>query len=89
MTLIEGDGIGPEISQSVKDIFSAANARATKSSPENGADFSQAPIKWDPVDVTPQLKDGRTVIPDKAIDSVKTNYIALKGPLAVPFSTLV
>ena len=24
MALIEGDGIGPEISQSVKDIFSAA-----------------------------------------------------------------
>ena len=51
-----------------------------------GADFAQAPIKWDPVDVTPQLKDGRTVIPDKAIDSVKTNYIALKGPLAVSSS---
>lgn len=56
---------------------------------KKGADFSQAPIKWDPVDVTPQLKDGRTVIPDKAIDSVKTNYIALKGPLAVSFSTFV
>ena len=24
VTLIEGDGIGPEISQSVKDIFAAA-----------------------------------------------------------------
>jgi len=27
VTLIEGDGIGPEISQSVKDIYSAANVR--------------------------------------------------------------
>lgn len=26
VTLIEGDGIGPEIAQSVKDIYSAANA---------------------------------------------------------------
>ncbi|KAF6220654.1 hypothetical protein HO133_003087 [Letharia lupina] len=68
VTLIEGDGIGPEISQSVKDIFSAA----------------KVPIKWESVDVTPQLKDGRTVIPDKAIDSVKTNFVALKGPLATP-----
>ena len=68
MTLIEGDGIGPEISQSVKDIFAAA----------------QAPIKWESVDVTPQLKDGRTVIPDRAIESVKQNYVALKGPLATP-----
>ena len=43
----------------------------------------QAPIAWESVDVTPQLKDGRTVIPDAAIDSVKKNYVALKGPLAV------
>ena len=27
VTLIEGDGIGPEISQSVKDIFTAAKVR--------------------------------------------------------------
>ena len=49
-------------------------------------DGYQAPIKWEPVDVTPQLKGGKTVIPDKAIDSVKTNYVALKGPLAVYLS---
>ena len=67
VTLIEGDGIGPEISKAVKDIFTAAGA----------------PIKWEPVDVTPRLKDGRTVIPDEAIDSVTKNYVALKGPLAV------
>ena len=68
VTLIEGDGIGPEISQSVKEIYSAA----------------KVPIKWESVDVTPRLKDGRTVIPDQAIDSVKRNYVALKGPLATP-----
>ncbi|MCJ1483336.1 NAD-dependent isocitrate dehydrogenase [Schaereria dolodes] len=68
VTLIEGDGIGPEISQSVKDIFKAA----------------KVPIDWEPVDVTPTLKDGKTVIPDKAIESVKKNYVALKGPLATP-----
>lgn len=27
VTLIEGDGIGPEIAQSVKDIFTAAKVR--------------------------------------------------------------
>ncbi|GAM88525.1 hypothetical protein ANO11243_065580 [Dothideomycetidae sp. 11243] len=68
VTLIEGDGIGPEIAQSVKDIYSAANV----------------PIKWEPVDVTPILKDGKTVIPDDAIASVQRNYVALKGPLATP-----
>ncbi|KAI9684399.1 MAG: NAD-dependent isocitrate dehydrogenase [Trizodia sp. TS-e1964] len=68
VTLIEGDGIGPEIAQSVKDIFAAA----------------KAPIDWEPVDVTPDLVDGKTTIPQRAIDSVKKNYVALKGPLATP-----
>jgi isocitrate dehydrogenase (NAD+) len=69
VTLIEGDGIGPEISQSVKDIYSAANV----------------PIKWEPVDVTPRLnEDGKTVIPDESIASVTKNLVALKGPLATP-----
>ncbi|KAJ2977773.1 hypothetical protein NQ176_g4184 [Zarea fungicola] len=68
VSLIEGDGIGPEISESVKDIFAAA----------------KIPIAWEPVDVTPILKDGKTAIPDAAIESIKKNKIALKGPLATP-----
>lgn len=48
--------------------------------------LSQAPVKWEPVDVTPILKDGKTAIPDDAIESVKKNYVALKGPLAVCFN---
>ena len=42
------------------------------------------PIKWESVDVTPQLKDGKTVIPEESIRSVERNYVALKGPLATP-----
>jgi isocitrate dehydrogenase (NAD+) len=68
VSLIEGDGIGPEISQSVKDIFSAAGV----------------PIKWEPIDVTPVFKNGKQSIPDEAIDSITRNYVALKGPLATP-----
>ena len=58
----------PEIAEAVKNIFSAAGA----------------PIKWEPVDVTPVFKDGKQSIPDEAINSVKKNYVALKGPLATP-----
>lgn len=68
VTLIPGDGIGPEIANSVKQIFKAA----------------QVPIVWEEVDVTPILKDGKTVIPDDAIKSIKKNTVALKGPLATP-----
>jgi len=66
--LIPGDGIGPEISESIKDIYTAA----------------KVPIQWEEVSVTPILKDGKTVIPDDAIQSVKKNTVALKGPLATP-----
>ena len=37
--------------------------------------------------MTPILKNGKTVIPDEAIKSVRKNTVALKGPLATP-STL-
>ncbi|KAH6631895.1 hypothetical protein F5144DRAFT_490431 [Chaetomium tenue] len=68
VSLIEGDGIGPEIAVAVKDIFAAA----------------KTPIKWEPINVDPILKDGKTAIPDAAIESIKKNKIALKGPLATP-----
>ncbi|EIW72954.1 hypothetical protein TREMEDRAFT_26712 [Tremella mesenterica DSM 1558] len=69
VTLVPGDvGIGPEIADSVKEIFKVA----------------KAPIAWEEVDVTPILKNGKTVIPDDAIKSIKSNTVALKGPLATP-----
>ena len=68
-TLIPGDGIGKEISASVIKIFEAA----------------KAPIEWDSVDVTPvKGVDGKFRIPQKAIDSVNSTKIGLKGPLATP-----
>ncbi|CAK7224454.1 NAD-dependent isocitrate dehydrogenase [Sporothrix curviconia] len=68
VSLIEGDGIGPEISDAVKAIFKAA----------------EAPVSWEPIDVTPIIKDGKTAIPDAAIESIRKNKVALKGPLATP-----
>ncbi len=62
-------GIGPEISEAVKHIFDAA----------------KVPIQWEEVDVTPVVnKEGKTVIPDLAVKSIKKNTVALKGPLATP-----
>jgi isocitrate dehydrogenase (NAD+) len=69
VTLIPGDGIGPEISAAVQKIFSAANV----------------PINWEPVDVTPvKGPDGKFGIPQQAIDSVNKHQIGLKGPLMTP-----
>ncbi|TPX58044.1 isocitrate dehydrogenase (NAD+) [Spizellomyces sp. 'palustris'] len=68
VTLIPGDGIGPEISKSVVNIFEAEGV----------------PVVWESVDVYPILKDGRTTIPDDALTSINKNKVALKGPLATP-----
>ena len=61
--MIPGDGIGPEISKSVKKIYTAA----------------KVPIEWEDVDVTPVMKDGKTMIPPEALASVTRNKVALKG----------
>lgn len=42
-------------------------------------EYTQVPIEWEEVSVTPILKGGKTVIPDAAIASVKKNTVALKG----------
>jgi hypothetical protein len=74
-------GIGPEISESIKAIYAAANV-CVRTSPAACPDRTfivQVPIQWEEVSVTPVLKGGKTVIPDVAIQSVKKNTVALKG----------
>ena len=45
--------------------------------------FIKVPIEWEPVNITPIIKKGKTVIPDDALQSVKKNSIALKGKLKI------
>ncbi|KAK0058039.1 isocitrate dehydrogenase [NAD] subunit alpha mitochondrial [Biomphalaria pfeifferi] len=69
VTMIPGDGIGPEISASVKQIFSAASV----------------PIDWEDVDVTPvKGPDGLFRLPQKIFESMEKTKVGLKGPLATP-----
>lgn len=69
LSLIAGNGIGPEIAESVKLIFSAA----------------RVPIKWEMVDVRSEdLGNGRKGINPKTIETLKRNKVGLKGPLATP-----
>lgn len=69
VTLIPGDGIGPEISSAVQKIFETA----------------KAPIAWDPVDVTPvRGRDGNFHIPSRCIELMHENKVGLKGPLETP-----
>ena len=69
VTMIRGHGIGPEISDSVVEIFKAA----------------KIPIEWEYVKIEPQFNsDGRPEIPPAAVTSINKNKVALKGPLETP-----
>ncbi|MFZ5650441.1 MAG: isocitrate/isopropylmalate dehydrogenase family protein [Bacillota bacterium] len=69
ITLIPGDGIGPEISEAAKRVIEAS-----------GVD-----IQWEVVEageaVIPRCG---TPLPDHVLESVKRNRVALKGPLTTP-----
>ncbi len=69
ITLIPGDGIGPEIISATVRILEAA-----------GAD-----IEWDVCDLgSGAVEKFGTTIPEATIDSVRRNKVALKGPLTTP-----
>ncbi|KAG9328898.1 hypothetical protein JZ751_006457 [Albula glossodonta] len=71
VTLIPGDGIGPEISGAVVKIFEAA----------------QAPIQWEERNVTAiKGPGGRWMIPPEAKESMDRSKIGLKGPLKTPIA---
>ena len=69
VTLIRGDGIGPEVSDAVVSILVAADA----------------PIAWEEVVVGREAEKAEgDPLPPKAIESVRRNRIALKGPVGTP-----
>ncbi len=69
ITFINGDGIGPEISESVMKIIEAAGLDIEWDIQTAGADVAE--------------KEG-TPLPQRVIDSIKKNKIALKAPVTTP-----
>jgi isocitrate dehydrogenase (NAD+) len=69
LTLIPGDGIGPEVTNPTQEIIKAA-----------GVD-----IEWETFAAGAEAleRSGKTV-PDELLDSIKRNRVALKGPLTTP-----
>lgn len=72
VTLIPGDGIGPEIADATVRVIEAS-----------GVD-----IEWEVVEAGEKVmeKEG-TPLPDYVLDSVKRNKVALKGPITTPVGT--
>ena len=69
ITLIPGDGIGPEITNSVTEILKAAGAEIEWEVQTAGADVAE-------VEGSP--------LPDRVIESIKKNKVALKAPVTTP-----
>ena len=72
VTLIPGDGTGPELTEATRRVLEAT-----------GVDFS-----WDVqqagVDV---MEAAGTPLPEQTLDSIKRNRAALKGPITTPIGT--
>ncbi|HEY7461496.1 MAG TPA: isocitrate/isopropylmalate dehydrogenase family protein [Gemmatimonadota bacterium] len=72
VTLIEGDGIGPEVVAATLEILDAA-----------GAD-----IEWDRrLAGLPAEQAGLPVLPEETLESIRANRAALKGPLTTAMGT--
>jgi isocitrate dehydrogenase (NAD+) len=71
ITLIPGDGIGPEVTEAVARIFKAA----------------ALPIDWERHDAgVIAFKRFNQSLPPDLLDSVKRNKVALKGPVTTPIA---
>lgn len=72
VTLIPGDGIGPEVTDAAVRVAEAAGAR----------------IHWERVEAGAEViaKYG-TPVPDNVLNSVRTNKVGLKGPITTPIGT--
>jgi len=72
ITLIPGDGIGPEVSTAARRCVDATGVKVDWEIAEAGAD------------VIPKYG---TPLPDSTLASIRKNKIALKGPLTTPIGT--
>ena len=72
VTLIPGDGTGPEIMQATRRALEAT-----------GVEFN-----WDVQDAGVDVMDRfGTPLPDQVIESIRRNKVAIKGPITTPVGT--
>jgi isocitrate dehydrogenase (NAD+) len=76
VTLIPGDGTGPELAEATRRVLEAAAATV-------GSDFD-----WDVQEAGVDIMEtAGTPLPQETIDSVRRNGVAIKGPITTPIGT--
>jgi isocitrate dehydrogenase (NAD+) len=73
VTLIPGDGTGPEIAEATRRVLEASGVELEWDVQQAGADVME--------------KFGGNPLPDQVLDSIKQNGVALKGPITTPVGT--
>ena len=69
VTLIPGDGIGPELAEATRRVL----------------DASGVAFEWEVVDAGEAcIAEYGTPLPDHVLDSIRRNKVALKGPITTP-----
>jgi isocitrate dehydrogenase (NAD+) len=69
ITLIPGDGIGPEVTRATQRVLEAAGVR----------------IDWEVHNAGAAVAEARgTTLPDEVLESIRRNKVALKGPIGTP-----
>jgi isocitrate dehydrogenase (NAD+) len=69
ITLIPGDGIGPEVAAATQEVLAAAGVKIDWETHNAGAEVA--------------VKRG-TTLPDEVLESIRKNKVALKGPIGTP-----
>ncbi|CAA9384400.1 MAG: Isocitrate dehydrogenase [NAD], partial [uncultured Chloroflexia bacterium] len=65
VTLIPGDGTGPEVTDSVKEVFEALDVD----------------IEWEIAEAGETvMEDEGTPLPESVLESIRRNKVAIKGP---------
>src|ERR1700691_5890598 len=71
VTLIPGDGIGPEVCEAVQKIIAAAGVK----------------IEWEPTAAPAELeRRGVDFMHSGVVEAIRKSRVALKGPLATPIA---
>jgi isocitrate dehydrogenase (NAD+) len=72
ITLIPGDGVGPEVIEAARRCLEATGTK----------------FKWETINAgETAFKNEGSLLPDRLLDSIKTNRVALKGPTTTPVGT--
>ena len=72
VTLIPGDGTGPELTEATRRVLEATGVEFTWDVRQAGVDVMEA---------------AGTPLPPETLDSIKRNGVALKGPITTPIGT--